>query len=369
MARLVLPGDGVSDGSVTLRLAIGTPAAVLSGIARAARIGVLVKGGVHLENLGRLRVVALDKTGTVTSGKPVVTDVIPLDSFSEDEALTLAASAESTSTHPLARAIVNEAIARQLTVPEASDAQQVPGLGVRATVNGRHVAAGRSEMIATNGIPEVVKDAITKLGAAGKSMVAVGIDDKPIAIIGLQDRPRANASDALARLKKLGIARTIMLTGDKRSVAEAVAKEVGVDEVHADLLPQEKLELVRELEKKYGALAMVGDGVNDAPALAAATVGIAMAGAGTDVAIETADVALMADDLAKLPDAIGLSRFSRKIIKQNLTIALGVIAVLAPLAALGFTYLGVAVLFHEGSTVVVVLNSLRLLVYRPTPVN
>jgi len=165
--------------------------------------------------------------------------------------------------------------------------------------------------------------------------------------------------------QRLGIRHTIMLTGDKKSVADAVGNEVGVDEVRAELLPQEKLDLVRDLERMYGPLAMIGDGVNDAPALATATVGIAMGGAGTDVAIETADVALMSDDLARLPDAIGLSRFSRRVITQNLVIALGVIAVLAPLAALGFTYLGVAVMFHEGSTVVVVLNSLRLLVFRP----
>jgi Cd2+/Zn2+-exporting ATPase len=200
---------------------------------------------------------------------------------------------------------------------------------------------------------------------AGMSVVAVKVDDKPIALIGLSDRPRENARTTLARLKRLGIRKTIMLTGDHASVADAIGKEVGIDEVHADLLPENKLQLVRDLQKKYGPLAMIGDGVNDAPALAAATVGIAMGGAGTDVAIETADVALMSDDLAKLPDAIGLSRFSRRIIKQNLAIALGVISILAPLSALGFTYLGIAVLFHEGSTVVVVLNSLRLLMYKP----
>jgi Cd2+/Zn2+-exporting ATPase len=345
-------------------LAIGTPAAVLSGIARAARIGVLVKGGVHLENLGRVKVVALDKTGTVTTGRPVVTDVVALDSVSADEALLLAASVEATSTHPLARAIVNEAISRGMKVTEALDAQQVAGEGVSAMVGGRRVAAGRPEMMTVNGDTEALRDAVATLGAAGKSVVAVSVDGRAVAVIGLQDRARANAREAIARLKAIGIRRTIMLTGDKVAVASAVAKDVGVDEFHAELMPEEKLELVRKLEKQYGALAMVGDGVNDAPALASATVGIAMGGAGTDVAIETADVALMADDLGKLADAIGLSRFSRKIIKQNLAIALGVIAVLAPLSALGYTYLGVAVLFHEGSTVVVVLNSLRLLVWK-----
>jgi Cd2+/Zn2+-exporting ATPase len=342
-------------------LAIGTPAAILSGIARAARIGVLVKGGVHLENLGRIRVIAFDKTGTLTQGRAEVTDVIALDSLSSDEVLSLAASVEQTSSHPLARAICDEARAREIKCTEAIDAQQIPGLGVSAVVDGRHITAGRSEMFAQqNGLG----DAIARLGETGKSIVIIGVDGKPVGVIGMADRPRANAADALARLKRLGIRRNIMLTGDKTSVAAAMSKTVGADEYHAELLPQNKLELVRDLQKKYGPLAMVGDGVNDAPALATATVGIAMGGAGTDVAIETADVALMSDDLAKLPDAIALSRFSRKIIKQNLAIALGVISVLAPLSALGFTYLGIAVLFHEGSTVVVVLNSLRLLVFK-----
>jgi len=211
----------------------------------------------------------------------------------------------------------------------------------------------------------VAREVIARLASKGKSIVVLQLDNCAVGAIGLSDRPRENAAATLAQLKELGIARTIMLTGDQNRVAKRMAAEVGVDEYHAELLPQNKLDRVRELEKQYGPIAMVGDGVNDAPALACATVGIAMGGAGTDVAIETADVALMADDLRKLPAAIGLSRFSRRIIAQNLTIALGVIAVLAPLAAMGYAYLGIAVLFHEGSTVLVVLNSLRLLLYRP----
>jgi Cd2+/Zn2+-exporting ATPase len=210
----------------------------------------------------------------------------------------------------------------------------------------------------------VLRLAVAKLGE-GKSFVGVAIDGRPAGVIALADQPRPTARDALARLKRMRIRHTIMLTGDKQSVADLIGREVGIDEVRAELMPQEKLDLVNALEKQYGPLAMIGDGINDAPALATATVGVAMGGAGSDVAIETADVALMSDDLSRLPDAIGLSRFSRRIITQNLVIALGVIACLAPLAALGFTYLGVAVMFHEGSTVVVVLNSLRLLVYRP----
>ena len=216
-----------------------------------------------------------------------------------------------------------------------------------------------------NGDGAVMRDAAERLAREGKSVVVIGIDDRAVGVIGLADQPRANARDTIARLRRIGITRTIMLTGDRQNVADAIARDLGIDEHHAQLLPEDKLELVQKLQRQYGALAMVGDGVNDAPALASATVGIAMGGAGTDVAIETADVALMADDLRKLPDAIALSRFSRRIIQQNLFIALGVIAVLAPLAALGYTYLGVAVLFHEGSTVVVVLNAMRLLLYKP----
>jgi Cd2+/Zn2+-exporting ATPase len=329
-------------------------------------MGVLVKGGVHLENLGRARVIAFDKTGTLTLGRPVVTDIVPLDSLDERELLSLAAAVEQTSTHPLARAIVDEARAQSCTIVGATDAQQVPARGVIATVRGRRTSAGRAEMFASrNGDDRGLNSALSKLASAGKSVVVVGIEDRPIGVIGLADRPRESARDALARLKQLGIERNVMLTGDRTPVAALVAEQTGIDEYHGDLLPETKVQIVRELQLRHGPLAMVGDGVNDAPALATATVGIAMGGAAaTDVALETADVALMADDLQKLPDAIGLSRFSRRIIKQNLTIALGVIAVLAPLSALGYTWLGVAVLFHEGSTIVVVLNALRLLMYR-----
>jgi Cd2+/Zn2+-exporting ATPase len=348
-------------------LAIGTPATVLSGIARAARIGVLVKGGVHLENLGRVQVVAFDKTGTLTSGDPKVTDLVTLDGLGENEMLQLAAAVEKGSRHPLAAAIVAEARARGLSIAEARDAQQVAGQGVRAIVDGNSVAAGRAEMFASNsnGDGAAMLDVVSELATQGKSSVVVSAGDRIVGVIGLADTARANASETIQRLHRIGVRRAIMLTGDRKSVADAMARQIGVDEHHAELLPEQKLALVQQLQQNYGPLAMVGDGVNDAPALATATVGIAMGGAGTDVAIETADVALMADDLAKLPDAIGLSRFSRRIIKQNLFIALGVIAVLAPLAALGYTYLGVAVLFHEGSTVVVVLNAMRLLLYRP----
>lgn len=337
-------------------LAIGTPAAVLCGIARAAQIGVLVKGGAHLETLGRVHTVAFDKTGTLTRGRPQVTSVASLNGTPESELLRLAGAVEQVSTHPLAAAIVAEARHRGIDLPNATDVEQIAGGGIRGNVSGDLIDVGRAH-------PSLDGSIVARLQADGNTIVQVNVNDRPAGVIGLADRPRDNAAEAIARLRQIGIDRCIMLTGDNRVVADAIARKLGVDEVHAELLPKEKLRLVNTLRDRYGRIAMIGDGVNDAPALASADVGVAMGGAGTDVALETADVALMADDLGKLPDAIGLSRFARRVIIQNLVIALGVIAVLAPLSALGFTYLGVAVLFHEGSTVVVVLNAMRILLF------
>jgi Cd2+/Zn2+-exporting ATPase len=345
-------------------LAIGTPAAVLCGIARAARLGVLIKGGAHLESLGRVAAIAFDKTGTLTRGRAQVTDVVALGAISEDDVLRAAAAVEQEVSHPLAVAIVAEAQARNLEIPRAEGVEQVTGAGLVGTVEGRRVAVGRPSLLDRSLVGEAEKR-IEQFNIAGRSAAMVARDGKPIGIIAMADRARENAKDSLARLKKLGVKHTIMLTGDNAHTAAAVAREVGVDEFHAALLPEQKVEAIRAATAKYGTVAMIGDGVNDAPALAAAAVGIAMGGAGTDVALETADVALMGDDLAKLPEVVGLSRFSRRVVAQNLAIALGVIALLAPSAALGYVSLGIAVVFHEGSTVVVVLNALRLLGYKP----
>lgn len=345
-------------------LAIGTPAAVLSGIARAARGGVLIKGGVHLENLGRIRVIAFDKTGTLTRGRAVVTDIIAVANVPAEVILALTASIEQeVSTHPLAAAIVTEAKIRGVDVSSAVDTKQTPGVGVAGTVDGKKVAVGRprSEMLAASAN---VQKAVTNLESQGKTAVVTSIDDVPAGVIGLADHPRENVKGVLDSLRRMGVHRTIMLTGDNARVAAAISKSVGTDEFFAQLMPEDKVAKLKELEARYGRTAMVGDGVNDAPALASATVGIAMGGAGTDVALETADVALMSDALEKLPEAIGLSRFSRRIIAQNLIIALVVIVIMAPAAALGHASLGFAVVAHEGSTVLVVLNALRLLVYK-----
>jgi Cd2+/Zn2+-exporting ATPase len=348
-------------------LAIGTPAAVLSGIARAARIGVLIKGGAHLENLSAIQIVAFDKTGTLTEGQPAVTDVRVLaPGQDERDVLAVAAAVERGSHHPLAASVVRAANDRQCPTLTAHDIEQRRGLGVVGQVDGQSVWIGRLALApqATDaGQRQSAASLIAELEEQGKTAMAVGRGDAVLGVIAMADRVRESATVAVRQLRALGVRRTIMLTGDNPRTAAAVASAVGVDEVHAQLMPQDKLERVRELERQHGRIAMVGDGVNDAPALAAASVGIAMGGiaGGTDVALETADVALLSGNVSRLPEALALSRFSRRIVKQNLIIALGVIAVLAPAAGLGFAPISVAVFFHEGSTVLVVLNALRVL--------
>jgi len=346
-------------------LAIATPSAVLSGIARAARGGVLIKGGVHLENLGVLAAIALDKTGTLTIGKPTVTDVVAVIG-NEEHLLTVAAAVESRSAHPLAQAVVAEAKRRGLNWREAGEVESVTGKGLRAEFDGQKTAIGNARLFDGEVIPEVVLQQATRLEAEGKTTMLIQADGQFLGVLALADTPREGTREVLERLHRLGIRKTIMLTGDNERVGRAIADAVGVDEVHAGLLPEDKVKAMEELAQRHGLVAMVGDGVNDAPAMARATIGIAMGGAGTDVALETADVALMADDLSKLPFAVGLSRASRQVIRQNLWVSLGVVALLIPATLFGWAGIGIAVLIHEGSTVVVVLNALRLLNYRGT---
>lgn len=344
-------------------LAIATPSAVLSGIARAARGGVLIKGGAHLESLGTLTAIAFDKTGTLTVGKPRVTDVVAADR-DDRRLLAAAATVESRSGRPLAQAVVAEAKARNVTWPEDWQVESVTGKGMRAQRNGQTVAVGNARLFEGEAIPDGVRQDAARLEAEGKTTMLVQADQAFLGVIALADTPRDGAREVLTRLGQIGIQKTIMLTGDNESVGAAVAKAVGVGEVQARLLPQDKVKAIEALGTRYGQVAMVGDGVNDAPAMARATVGIAMGGAGTDVALETADVALMADDLSRLPFAVALSRASRRIIRQNLYLSLGVVALMIPATLLDWAGIGVAVLVHEGSTVVVVINALRLLAYR-----
>lgn len=345
-------------------LALATPSAVLAGVARAARSGVLVKGGAHLEAAGTARVVAFDKTGTLTQGKPQLTDVVT--SENEDALLARVAAAESRSTHPLAASLVREAQSRGLVLPDVTTFEALKGRGVRAHVAGIDLLIGNERLMQETALvlAEGLAARKSELEADGKTVMIVAQAGRVVGLLAVRDEPREGAKAMLERLKRQGIERTIMLTGDNRSVAEAIGRELGVDEVRAELLPEDKLAAIKDLRARYGKVIMVGDGVNDAPAMAEATVGVAMGGAGTDVALETADIALMGDDLAKFPYALALSRASRRMIVQNLLISLGVIALLVPSALLGLAGIGVAVVLHESSTLVVVLNALRLLGFR-----
>jgi len=349
-------------------LALGTPAAVLTGIAQAARNGVLIKGGAFLEALATVQSVALDKTGTITAGTPAVTDVMAMSGVTEEVLLSHAAAVESSSQHPLARAVVQHATARALSIPMATDVIAVTSRGIRATVNGATVDVGRALLFEDDGVdvPDEVRQAVVRLEQAGRSTMIVrrrGGTPEFLGVLGLADEPRAKVRDTLQALRRSGVQRIVMLTGDNSGVANAIAAKVGVDDVRAGLLPEDKVTAIKALAAK-GAVAMVGDGVNDAPALAHATVGIAMGGAGTAAALETADVALMGDDLSRLPFAIALSRQASRVIRQNLYISLGVIALLLVATLFGAATIGPAIIVHEGSTLIVIANALRLLRFR-----
>ena len=309
---------------------------------------------------------AFDKTGTLTEGRPRITDIVPVNGTSETELLTVAVAVESLSDHPLAAAITRDGKARlgNNIVPSARDLKSLTGRGVTATINGEMVWIGKAEMFGVGQIPALgdeVVNAVEQLRQAGRTSMIVRLGSRDLGAIGLSDTPRAGAREALQRLRELGISRMIMISGDHQRVAQAVANEVGLDEAWGDLMPEDKVEAIRKL-REQDKVAMVGDGVNDAPAMANATVGIAMGAAGSDVALETADVALMADDLRHLPFAVGLSRHTRGIIRQNVFVSLGIVAFLVPATILGLG-IGPAVALHEGSTLLVVFNALRLLAY------
>ena len=349
-------------------LALGTPAAVLAGIAQAARNGVLIKGGLHLETLGSIRAIAFDKTGTLTEGRFKVTDLVGTGEVSEEELLTVAASIEQQSNHPIARAVVEAARGRELPLFQGESLENLAGFGVRSSHQGQSIWLGSRKLFSSGqGAPVLdgeFEQTVESFEKEGKTVVVVGRGESVLGVLTLTDTPRSSSKEALQKLQALGIQHTVMLTGDNKKAAENVGSQLGLTDIRAELLPDHKWEAVKELKEKFGALAMVGDGVNDAPALAAADVGIAMGGAGTAVALETADVALMGDDIARLPFAVGLSRASRRIIKQNLFISLGVIGVLILTSVTGLGDLSVTVAFHEGSTLAVIANALRLLAYK-----
>ena len=361
-----LRGMAILVAASPCALAISTPAAVLSAIACGARGGVLIKGGASLESLGGLEVLAFDKTGTLTRGRPEVSDLVAAKGVGEEELLAIAAAVESRSNHPLAMAFVRRAEAGGVAVARAGDLKQIPGRGVEATLAASRVRIGVLELFAEAriAVPEPIAAAVSALEERGRTTMVVAADRRFLGVLGLADRPRKDAGETVERLHRLGIGTQVMLSGDNSGVAAAVSREVGLDGYRADLLPEEKVRAIDELVEEFGEVGMVGDGVNDAPALARSTVGIAMGASGTDVALESADVALMSDDLAKLPFAVGLGRRSRRVIRQNLAVSMGVVAVLVPAALLGLAGIGVAIVFHEGSTLAVVANGLRLLGYR-----
>ncbi|MFZ5619301.1 MAG: heavy metal translocating P-type ATPase [Pseudomonadota bacterium] len=350
-------------------LAISVPSAVLSGIARAGRGGVLVKGGAALENLGTLSVVGFDKTGTLTEGKPRLVDIVPASGVAEVELLAVAVAIEEQSDHPLAAAAVVRDAMPKLQSSQRLMAESVEGItgkGVTGRIEGAVVHIGKPAMFdGEDGLlmSDDVRETARRLEQEGRTVMIVQRGNRSLGALGFLDVERGFAAAVIADLRTLGIARMIMLTGDNQKVADAIAMKVGLDDARGALMPEDKVAFIRRLRTEEGAIAMIGDGVNDAPALAEATVGVAMGAAGSDVALETADVALMADDLRHLPFALGLSRQTSAIIKQNLWASLGVVALLIPATLFGLN-IGAAIIVHEGSTLLVVANALRLLAYK-----
>lgn len=347
-------------------LVISVPITLVSTLGTGARQGVLIKGGVYVEELAKVKVVALDKTGTVTRGEPEVTDVVVLKEGVAPDAghvLAIAAGVERQSQHPLALAIVRHAVAQAVDPVPVEGFRSLTGAGATAEVGGRPVYVGSPDLFSRQlGIGVAGAEArIEELQAAGKTVVLVGDRAGPWALVAIRDNLRENATRAIAALHHVGVERVVMLTGDNERTARAIAREAGIDEVHADLKPEDKAVRVRELTHTVGHVAMVGDGVNDAPALAEATVGVAMGAAGTDVALETADVALMADDLEKLVYALGLARRNQAIVRQNVVLSAVVIGALVIGAVTGAFTLPIAVLGHEISEFIVIGNGLRML--------
>ena len=347
-------------------LVVSTPVAIVSAISVAAKNGVLIKGGIYMEELGTLKAIAFDKTGTLTTGEPTVTDLFPLGGISESRLLEAAACLEARSEHPLAAAIVKAAAREKLDVVPVNDFRALAGLGAQGTVNGELVYIGSQRLFSSlSDSLEPVSDYMEAMQKAGKTAILVGTAENIVGIVAVADTMRPDSAKTIAALKKAGIGHTIMLTGDNAATAKSMASAAGVDAFRAELMPQDKLAVIQELVETYDKVAMVGDGINDAPALALATVGIAMGGAGTDTALETAGVVLMADDLHMLPFSIRLSRKALAIIRQNIAFSLTIklIAVLAVFP--GWLTLWLAILADMGASILVTLNSLRLLREKP----
>ncbi|UCH32960.1 MAG: cadmium-translocating P-type ATPase [Armatimonadota bacterium] len=347
-------------------LVISTPVAVVSAINTATRSGVLVKGGAYLEALGRTRAMAFDKTGTLTSGRPQVTDVAAAPGATPAEVMALAAAVEARSEHPLGRAIVTRAHRDQIGFEAGANFTALAGAGATAEVNGAPAYAGSPALFVSNGADlSGIENAVPRLEGEGKTVILVGGADRALGVIGIADVARQGAAEALANLRQLGMGPLVMLTGDNQGTAKAIGDQLGLDDYHAGLLPADKVDAVTQLAERYGSVIVVGDGVNDAPALAASTVGIAMGATGSDAALENADVALMGDDLGRLPFVVRLGRATLANIRQNVALSLTVKLALLALAVPGVLTLWLAVLGDVGVSLVVIANGMRLLAARP----
>lgn len=343
-------------------LVISTPVSIVAAMAASARAGVLVKGGIHIESPARLKAIAFDKTGTLTRGTPTVVEVVPLNGHTEVELLERVGAMESRSDHPLARAILGHIKARGISIMPATDFQIIQGKGATARFNGKQYWLGSHRYLEERGgeTPEV-HATLEAMSQAGRTVVLVGDDRHVCGFVALEDEVRPEARGALLALRELGVEHLIMLTGDNQGTAKAIAEQVGIDEFRAELLPADKVSVVESLVAKYGAVAMVGDGVNDAPAMGRATVGIAMGAAGSDAAIETADIALMSDDLSRLPWIVRHSRNTLTIIRQNIVFSLVVKAIFVVLTFVGYASLWAAIAADMGASLLVIFNALRLL--------
>ena len=339
-------------------LIMSTPVAIAAGIGKAGRAGVLIKGGGCLESLGKIKAVAFDKTGTLTQGKPVVTDIIALTG-QESDILKIAYSVERYSEHPLAKAIVKKAEEAGGGRFDSEDFSAISGYGAKAVIGEETFYVGKQGLFLRLGLESHPVPLIEKLKMEGKTIILVGNKEKILGVIGIRDDIRLQAKGVVEKLHQMGI-KTAMLSGDNKATADAIAEQLQIDDVRADLKPEDKIEAIGELSSKYGPVAMVGDGINDAPALARASVGMAMGAAGTDAAIEAADIALMADDLTKVVYAINLGRTARKIGRQNIIFSLFILVILIPAALIGVLSVAAAVLFHESSELIAVANGLRI---------
>jgi Cd2+/Zn2+-exporting ATPase len=343
-------------------LVISTPVSIVAALAGAARKGVLIKGGAHLERASRVRCIAFDKTGTLTRGTPHVVDVVELNGVGAASIVALAASVEQRSTHPIARAILSHAVSAQIAAVPAAEVASVSGRGAEGLVAGHRIVIGNHRLFEERHLcSPAIHDRLDEMSAAGRTPVLVALDGRAVGIIAVADRPREAGKAVVDLLREQGATRIVMLTGDSHGTAKAIAAELGVDEFRAELLPEDKVAAIEELRRAHGSVAMVGDGVNDAPALASADVGIAMGAAGSDAALETADIALMTDELLKVPYALRLSRATVRNIKANLAISIVLKAGFVVAAVAGVATLWMAVLADTGASLIVIANALRLL--------